>query len=166
MNIAAFAVVIARARETGLGDSVTAFEGLGASNPFLAWPMTIAMLGLAGIPGTAGFVGKFFLIDASVDGDYTWLGIVIVIGSAISLAYYLRIIATMWMKPAPRTVPAVAGASSDIPLDEIPTGPRPAGIEVTIVAVVCGAATLVLGIVPGPVMDVAQDAATALGRLL
>lgn len=166
MNIAAFAVVIARSRETGLGDSVTAFEGLGASNPFLAWPMTIAMLGLGGIPGTAGFVGKFFLIDASVDGDYTWLGIVIVIGSALSLTYYLRIIALMWMKPAPRTVPAVAGASSDIPLDEIPTGPRPAGIEVTIVAVVCGAATLVLGIVPGPVMDVAQDAATALGRLL
>jgi NADH-quinone oxidoreductase subunit N len=166
MNFAAFAVVIARARETGLGDSVTAFEGLGASNPFLAWPMTIAMLGLSGIPGTAGFVGKFFLIDSAVDGNYTWLGIVIVIGSAISLTYYLRIIATMWMRPSPRAMPVVAGASSELPLDELPTGPRPAGIEVTVVAVVCGALTLVLGIVPGPVFDVAKDAATSLGHLL
>jgi NADH-quinone oxidoreductase subunit N len=166
MNIAAFAVVVARARETGLGDSIAALEGLGARNPFLAWPMTIAMLGLGGIPGTAGFVGKFFLIDASVDGDYTWLGIVIVVGSALSLTYYLRIIAAMWMRPAPRAMPVVAGASTDLPLDDLPTGPRPAGIEVTAVAVVCGAATLVLGIVPGPLFDVAHDAATALGRLL
>jgi NADH-quinone oxidoreductase subunit N len=166
MNVAAFAVVIARSRETSLGDSISAFEGLGARNPFLAWPMTIAMLGLAGIPGTAGFVGKFFLIDSAVDGDYTWLGIVIVIGSAISLTYYLRIIAAMWMRPAPRAVPVVAGASSELPVEDAPVGPRAAGIEVTIVAVFCGAATIVLGVVPGPVFDVAKDTATALGHLL
>ena len=66
--------------------------------------MTIAMLRLAGIPATAGFIGKFQLIEAAVDGGYTWLGIVIVIGSMISLAYYLRVVAAMWRdeaQPAP-----------------------------------------------------------------
>ncbi len=52
--------------------------------------MTLAMLGLAGIPATAGFMGKFYLIDAAVSGGYTWLGIVIVVGSMISLGYYCR----------------------------------------------------------------------------
>jgi NADH-quinone oxidoreductase subunit N len=166
MNIAAFAVVVARSRETALGDSLAAFEGLGGRNPFLGWSMTIAMLGLAGIPGTAGFVGKFFLIDAAVDGDYTWLGIVIVIGSAISLTYYLRIIAAIWMKPTPHAVPALAGGSAEIEPGEVPVGPRPAGLEVTAVAVLCAAATIVLGIVPGPLFDVAKDTATAIGHLL
>ena len=59
--------------------------------------MTIAMLSLAGVPATAGFIGKFYLIDAAVAGDYAWLGIVIVVGSVVSLAYYLRVIAVMWM---------------------------------------------------------------------
>ena len=62
--------------------------------------MTIAMLALAGFPATAGFIGKFYLIDAAVDGDYAWLGVVIVVGSMISLGYYLRVIAVMWMGPA------------------------------------------------------------------
>ena len=59
--------------------------------------MTIAMLALAGFPATAGFIGKFYLIDAAVAGDYTWLGVMIVVGSMISLVYYLRVIAVMWM---------------------------------------------------------------------
>ena len=96
MNLAAFAVIIARERETGLGDSIAALAGIGRTRPLLAWPMTIAMLALAGIPATAGFVGKFYLIEATVDGGYTWLGVVIVIGSMISLGYYLRVIAAMW----------------------------------------------------------------------
>ena len=54
MNMAAFAVIVARERETGLGDSIAAVAGLGRERPLLAWPMTLAMLGLAGIPATAG----------------------------------------------------------------------------------------------------------------
>ena len=57
------------------------------------------MLALAGLPGTAGFIGKFFLIEATVEGDFTWLGVVIVIGSMVSLAYYLRVVAAVWMRP-------------------------------------------------------------------
>ena len=86
--------------------------------------MTLAMLGLAGIPATAGFIGKFYLIDAAVDGGYTWLGVVIVIGSMVSLGYYLRVIVAMWMQDAPGAAgepaaltatgrPALAGGSAE-----------------------------------------------------
>src|SRR3712207_5839448 len=75
MNLAAFAVVIARERETELGDHIDSLNGLGWSKPWLAWPLTIAMLSLAGIPATGGFIGKVSLIGATVDGGYTWLGI-------------------------------------------------------------------------------------------
>jgi len=163
MNLAAFAVIVARERETGLGDSIESVRGLMLSRPALAWPLTLAMLGLAGIPATAGFIGKFFLIDAAVDGEYAWLGIVIVVGSMISLAYYLRVIAAVWTRPAePATtspVPVLAGAD---PVAD----PRPAGAEVYAVAVVAGAATLALGIVPQPLLDLAESAGTALTNLL
>jgi NADH-quinone oxidoreductase subunit N len=102
MNLAAFAVIVAIERENPAGDDVRALAGLGSRQPWLAWPMTIAMLALAGVPGTVGFIGKFQLIHALVDGNYTWLGIVLVIGSMISLGYYLRIVATIWMG-APQT---------------------------------------------------------------
>ena len=62
------------------------------------------MLALAGLPATAGFMGKLYLIEAAVDGDYTWLGVVIVVGTMVSLAYYLRVIAAVWMRPAPEPV--------------------------------------------------------------
>src|SRR6202034_595289 len=81
MNIAAFAVVIARERETAYGDDIDAVTGLGSQRPVLAWPLTIALLSLAGIPATAGFIGKIYLIQALVDGGYTWLAVMIVIGS-------------------------------------------------------------------------------------
>ena len=71
--------------------------------------MTIAMLSLAGFPATVGFFGKLYLIQAAVDNEYAWLGIVIVIGSAISLVYYLRVIAAVWMRPAPAPPPAAGG---------------------------------------------------------
>src|SRR6185369_11595810 len=78
MNLAAFAVIVARERETGLGDGIASLYGLGANRPLLAWPMTIAMLSLAGFPATAGFFGKVTLIGAAVDNGYAWLGVVIV----------------------------------------------------------------------------------------
>ncbi len=130
MNLAAFAVIIARERTTGLGDSTRALAGLGRDQPYLAWPMTLAMLGLAGIPATAGFMGKFYLIDAAVSGGYTWLGVVIVIGSMISLGYYLPVIAAIWMRAAPGDE-GVAGTptrpSADAPASGSPAGgPLPA----------------------------------------
>jgi NADH-quinone oxidoreductase subunit N len=166
MNIAAFAVVVARERVSGVEDDLSAFEGLGRTSPWLAWPMTIAMLALAGFPATAGFIGKFYLIRATVDGDYTWLGIMIVVGSMISLGYYLRVIAVMWMSPTeielptlpPRWVKAVGGWS---PLADARAQP-----EVLAVALLAAGATIFFGIVPQPLFDVARDVASALGSLL
>ncbi|MEO6496496.1 MAG: NADH-quinone oxidoreductase subunit N [Solirubrobacteraceae bacterium] len=164
MTLAAFAVVVARERESGLGDDIAALDGIGLERPWLAWPMTLAMLGLAGIPATAGFIGKVYLIEALADGGYTWLGVVIVIGSMISLAYYLRVIAAMWMRPARAPQPALAGAALDVVPTE-PTGPRKGGAEVYGVAAVCGAAILFLGVFPRPVFELAEDVGRALGLL-
>jgi NADH-quinone oxidoreductase subunit N len=131
MNMACFAVVIAVERERpDLGDDIAGLSGLGARNPWLAWPMTIGLLGLAGIPGTVGFIGKFQLINALVNGDYTWLAIVLVVGSMISLGYYLRVVSVMWMRPAvvarrPRPAAAemapIAGGSQEA--DDPTSGP-------------------------------------------
>jgi NADH-quinone oxidoreductase subunit N len=166
MNVAAFAVVVARERVSGVEDDLRAFEGLGRASPWLAWPMTIAMLALAGFPATAGFIGKFYLIRSAVDGDYTWLAIMIVVGSMISLGYYLRVIAVMWMTPSeielpsvpPRWAKAVGGWS---PLADARAQP-----EVLFVAVLAAAATIFFGIVPQPLFDVAHDVGSALAGLI
>ena len=179
MNMAAFAVIVAREREAGLGDGIQALTGLGRERPWLAWPMTISMLALAGIPATAGFVGKFYLIDAAVAGGYAWLGIVIVVGSMISLGYYLPVIAAMWMRESPTTSPAPPGGGSlpalaggspeldehalapDAPAQAVPGTPY----EVVFLAVLAGAATIFFGVIPQPLFDLVGHAGGALGGL-
>jgi NADH-quinone oxidoreductase subunit N len=166
MNLAAFAVIVIRERETGLGDDIASVQGLGAQRPLLAMAMTLAMLGLAGIPATAGFIGKFYLIDAAIDGDYAWLGVVIVIGSMISLAYYLRVVAAMWMSEAPVAGtalqtsgrPALAGGSAEADKPRIE-------VETWFVALLFGAATLFFGIVPSPLFNLAVQAGRSLTHL-
>jgi NADH-quinone oxidoreductase subunit N len=188
MNMASFAVIVARERETTLGDSIDAVAGLGRERPWLAWPMTISLLGLAGIPATAGFIGKFYLIDAAVSGGYTWLGVMIVIGSMISLGYYLPVIAAMWMREAPAAagagqpdssasptsgptpsvsgLPALAGGSPELDVEPVPatltTRPQP---EVVFVAVLAGAVTVFFGIIPEPLFNLVAHAGGALGGL-
>jgi NADH-quinone oxidoreductase subunit N len=194
MNLAAFAVIASIERDDGItepvGDDISALNGLGRQTPWLAVPMTIAMLALAGIPGTVGFIGKFQLIHALVDGDYTWLGIVLVIGSMISLGYYLRVVAAMWMS-GPSTVPASAGppggaapgivlapvAGGSPEADEDPSLAPPAARsplaaaatvrhpEIVFVAVLFSAACIFFGIVPGPVFHLATHAGNAFAGL-
>jgi len=197
MNLAAFAVIVARERESEAGDDISSLYGLGADRPLLAWPMTIAMLSLAGFPATVGFFGKLYLIQAAVDNEYAWLGIVIVLGSAISLVYYLRVIAAVWMRPAsdaapvpggrvPGARPAMAGGSpeadaeapvparrGDTTVDSLevegeggPLRRRLSQPEVVFVAVLCGAATVVFGIWPDPLFDLARDAGAAIASLV
>jgi NADH-quinone oxidoreductase subunit N len=130
MNLAAFAVIVARERETGLGDDIASLYGLGTERPALAWAMTIAMLALAGFPATAGFFGKIYLIQAAVDNDYAWLGIVIVLGSAISLVYYLRVVAAVWMRAAseaPAWRPRVADSTRPLMAGGAPEGEAEGG---------------------------------------
>ena len=185
MNITAFAVIVARQGERVDGDAMSGLTGLGASNPWLAWPMTIAMLSLAGIPGTVGFIGKFQLIHALVDGHYTWLGLVLVIGSMISLGYYLRVIATMWMSgPSAAPVAATAGGRGSLAAiaggspeadalalegdgaGEVVTGRGAWFSEVTFIAVLFGAACVVFGIFPSPLLNLAAHAGRALFGIL
>ena len=162
-NMAAFAVVTLRERETGDADDMAALRGLAAQRPAAAVAMTLAMLSLAGIPMTAGFIGKFRLIEAAADGGYTWLGIVIVIGSMISLAYYLPVIAAMWRdeaQPAPVTpgtdpLTGRAALAGGAPREETAGG----GWETQFVAIVMGAAILVVGIIPQPLFDLVEDGA-------
>jgi NADH-quinone oxidoreductase subunit N len=166
MNIAAFAVVIARERETSYGDDIDAVTGLGSERPVLAWPLTIALLSLAGIPATAGFIGKIYLIQALVDGGYTWLAVVIVVGSMISLGYYLRVVAAMWMREAPAPVPAVAAGRPLIAGGSAEAQTAGRHIEVTLVAGAFALATVFFGIVPQPLFELAQHAAGSLTGLL
>jgi len=181
MNMASFAVIVARERETGLGDGIAAFTGLGRERPLLAWPMTISMLALAGIPATAGFIGKFYLIDAAVAGGYTWLAVVIVIGSMISLGYYLPVIAAMWMREAPAgaatgaglgagpgALPALAGGSPE--LDELEpsraaTATGATHAELLLVALLAAAATIFFGVIPQPLFELVNHAGSAIGGL-
>ena len=179
MNLAAFAVIVARERESTVGDHIDGVAGIGFDRPWLGWPLTIAMLALAGIPATGGFIGKFTLVGASVDGGYTWLGIVIVLGSAVSLAYYLRVVAAIWMRPglAPAgaaRVPALAGGSPELDDESAaelsstsppPPAPR-AQVEVGFVAVVAAAATVATGVVPGPLFELVENVGNSLPSLL
>ncbi len=182
MNLAPFAVIVAEEHERPDGDYLSALSGLGARRPWLAWPMTIGMLALAGIPGTVGFIGKFQLIHALVSGDYTWLAIVLVIGSMISLGYYLRVVATIWMRPAVAAPMLPAGAApaaapgglapiagGALEADEWEEGPGPAGVlaypELTFVAVAFAAAAIFFGIFPQPLFHFASHAANALAGL-
>jgi NADH-quinone oxidoreductase subunit N len=206
MNMAAFAVIVVRerelaAREIGaagkdglgehvpgehhpsgcVGDSIAALTGLGRERPWLAWPLTISMLALAGIPATGGFIGKFYLIDAAVSGGYTWLGVVIVIGSMISLGYYLPVVAEMWTRPAtglsasPQAggpIPAIAGGSQELDVEAESTSAAASTTatsqtqpELVFVAVLASAVTIVLGIVPQPLFDLVHGVGSALGLL-
>ena len=159
MNLPAFAVITIRERETPFGDDIRAVEGLGRDRPALAWPLTISMLALAGLPATAGFIGKLFLIEAAVDADYTWLGVAIAVGTMISLAYYLRVVAAVWMRPA--AVPAMAGGS---PEADAETGVRCRTILA--LTALAAAATIFFGVVPSPLVDWAANAGEAIAPFL
>lgn len=98
MNIGAFAVVIMLRTEGFKGDSITDYEGLAKTHPFLAALMLIFMFSLTGIPPTAGFIGKLYVFMAAINAGYTWLVLVAVVFSVISAYFYLRIVMYMYMK--------------------------------------------------------------------
>jgi len=163
MNVAAFAVIVARERFSEHGDDLRSLEGLGRASPWLAASMTVAMLALAGIPGTAGLWGKFYLIRATFEGEYGVLGVAIVVGSIISLVYYLRVIATMWFDPIEIRVPGPPGRQVRPVGSGSPEADARAQPEVAGLAILCAAATVFFGVIPAPLMSVAVEVGTALG---
>jgi len=97
MNLGAFAVVM------GIGRTLSAFSGLGRSHPALGVAMVVFLLSLVGIPPLAGFVGKFLLFGASIDAGFTWLTVVAILNSVLSLAVYLRVVVPIY-RPRSDTV--------------------------------------------------------------
>ena len=174
MNLAAFSVVVIHERQTGFSDDIGSLRGLGRRKPLLAWPLTIAMLALAGLPPTAGFIGKLYLIEALVDADWTWLGVMIAIGTMISLAYYLRVVATVWMSPAEEQSAEAKIDAAAVP--EYLAG-APAGDEfldpeadrrgyLVLPAIAGAALSVFFGIIPQTLVEFAQHAGNALAAYI
>jgi NADH-quinone oxidoreductase subunit N len=100
MAVGSFAVVAARERELNRPVTVDGLSGFGWERPLLGVAMSAFMLGFAGFPLTGGFVGKFYVFAAAYDHGWTWLVIVGVVATAVSLYYYLGVIRAMYMRPA------------------------------------------------------------------
>ncbi len=94
--LAAFAVITELSQGGREADQVEDYRGLAWSRPWLAAVLTVALLSLAGIPMTAGFIGKFYVLEAGVRAEL-WLSLmVLVVGSAISLYYYLSVVVVLF----------------------------------------------------------------------
>jgi len=98
-SIIAFAALILVRQQSG-NDNFESFNGLAKKNPFLAFTLTVAMLSLAGIPLTAGFIGKFFMFSSALSHYQVWLVILAVINAIISIFYYFRVIVAMYFRSA------------------------------------------------------------------
>jgi len=103
MNLGAFAIVAALQRTPGVTSQLTSFSGLAARAPALALLMTLFLLSLVGIPPLAGFLAKWYVIQAAlqVGGWLNVLAVITVINAAVAAFYYLRVVVYMWMREAP-----------------------------------------------------------------
>jgi NADH-quinone oxidoreductase subunit N len=91
----------------GKNDDITSFNGLGRSNPTLAFIMTVALLSLAGIPPLSGFLAKYFIFSAALGAGYLWLVLVAVLASLIGVYYYFRIIIAMYFRESDGSEPVL-----------------------------------------------------------
>ena len=102
-TVAAFALLMHLMRHAQEGLDLRALRGLARSRPLIAAALTLCFLSLAGVPLTAGFLGKLYLLQAAWRADLVGLSLVLVATSVISLGYYLRVVATLYMEPDPET---------------------------------------------------------------
>jgi NADH-quinone oxidoreductase subunit N len=102
MNFGAFAVLTVLVRPDGERDDLSDLDGLWARHPVLAVLMTIFMLSLAGIPPLVGFWAKLFVFTAGVQSGWTWLVVIGVLTSVVSVAYYLRVLLHVYTPPPER----------------------------------------------------------------
>ncbi len=105
MNLGAFAVIILMRRKEMIGDEIDDMAGLMARAPGYAILMLIFLLSLAGIPPTAGFIGKYFIFLALIATKHYYLAVLGVAYAVVGLYYYFRIVVAMFMKKAPDAVP-------------------------------------------------------------
>lgn len=146
MSLGGFAVISAISSSVKEMDKLSDFRGLFWRNTWLSSVLIIVLFSLAGIPLTAGFIGKFYIFSTGVEGGLWFLLTILIIGSAIGLYYYLRLIFTMLQPPEKITNdPAVAQI--------------PAGVQLVLVTMTI--AIIYLGVYPTPMMITLQSLAGA-----
>ncbi|WP_441954563.1 NADH-quinone oxidoreductase subunit NuoN [Nocardia sp. 2TAF39] len=143
-TLGAFAVVsLVRESSGAEATSLPQWAGLGRRSPWLATVFALLLLSFAGLPLTSGFVSKFAVFEAAATGGATPLVIVGVICSAIAAFFYIRVIVLMFFTDPPADAPLIATPAFT-----------------TAIVAVAAAATLVLGVFPQPLLDLADRAAT------
>ena len=147
MQLGAFAVIVLLRRRDTVGDELKDFNGLYFRNPMAAFAMLLFMLSLGGIPPTAGFMGKFWLFGAAIEAGYVRLAVIGVLNSAVSLYYYIRVVVYMWLRNEP------AGSEPQA---------RPALAAAIAIALI---GTLLFGLYPRPLFELAETSARALGAV-
>jgi NADH-quinone oxidoreductase subunit N len=140
MNLGAFAVIIVMRRREIIGDEIDDLSGLMSRAPVLALLMLIFLLSLAGIPPTAGFIGKYFIFLSLIETGHYYLAVLGVAYSVVALYYYFRIVVVMFMKR---------------PLEEVPLA---ASFGVRVALGVTLAMTLLIGVFPQPIIVIAREA--------
>ena len=140
-NMGAFIAIIAISGKLN-SDFIDDYAGMGKRAPLLALALTLCLVSLIGMPPAAGFMAKFYIFNAAVQHHLLWLVIIAVINSVISAYYYLRVVKVMWLnKPA---------SEEKVPL----SGALRLALSLSCLGV------LILGIVPGYVMKLAEFAAS------
>ena len=142
MNTGAF-LFVALAENWGVGRRFEDYNGLGAEKPFAAVAMTAFLFSLAGVPPLGGFFSKLFLFAGAVDAGLWWLAVIAVINSSLSLYYYSRVVRALWFE------------EGEHDLDGAPTA-----LYAALAIALVGTVVLLPGF--GPVIETAQEAATAL----
>jgi NADH-quinone oxidoreductase subunit N len=103
MNLGAFAVAAALSTEDEQGSRLVNYRGLGRRRPFLAAAMTFFLLAMAGLPPTAGFLGKILILSTGVSSGFVWLAALLIAGTAISLYAYAKVVRAMYERGEHRT---------------------------------------------------------------
>jgi len=147
MTLGAFATIVALARRDDERLTIDEYAGLGLTRPVLGAAMALFMFSLAGVPPTAGFMGKLYIFGAAVQANHVGLAVIGVLNSVISAYYYLRITVVMYMSP---------GTSEPIPDRLAPA--------LSLALAIAAAGTLLLGLFPSRVLELAlRSVASLLG---
>jgi len=153
MTLGAFGVVTVYSREGGDAERFEDYRGLFWTRPWLAAMLALSLLSLAGIPVTAGFIGKFYAIAAGVDAGLWWLVLALIGNSVISLYYYLRLIVTLFgEEPAPATLPQGQAVQAT----------QPVGWTTVFSLGLVASIILLLGVYPEPLMELIRDSVSNL----
>lgn len=153
MNLGVFAVIIALQGHERERLLLTDYAGLGWQRPVLAACMAVFMFSLAGIPPTAGFMGKLYIFSAALEGDYPVLAVIGVLNSVVSVYFYLRVIVIMYMSEA--TSPPHDQSRGQIPLVQ-------ASAAAVLAVAVSVMGTLHLGLFPSRLLDLARQSVSAI----